>query len=291
MRRRDHRAHQGHAIRHEHRGIFEHCCRVARHRKGSTLRSRPIRILFISRCWSCSIICGRTNSRASLFPGTVRRFHSRLCRRNLSHSSRASGGVYDRCRIQARKVGPPADENAGGRSLERRRRQAGGHRDALSGGGRSLPSAIQMATQKCCSGRQRERVCALSGSCTTPMQSENGPTIGMQRSGVWTRRWIWRAQTIGSIVDMATDWNIVFPFPPITPENRMSTIATVIGLAAAVCTTAANLPQLKKAWTTGQTDDLSLKTLLLVGVGFDRFGSSTASCKKTSSSYWRTASV
>ena len=34
----------------------------------------------------------------------------------------------------------------------------------------------------------------------------------------------------------------------------MSIIATVIGLAAAVCTTAANLPQLKKAWTTGETD-------------------------------------
>ena len=47
----------------------------------------------------------------------------------------------------------------------------------------------------------------------------------------------------------------------------MSTVATVIGLVAAVCTTAANLPQLKKAWTTGQTDDLSLKTLLLFGSG------------------------
>ena len=47
----------------------------------------------------------------------------------------------------------------------------------------------------------------------------------------------------------------------------MITIATVIGLAAAVCTTTANLPQLKKAWTTGQTDDLSLKTLLLFGSG------------------------
>ena len=47
----------------------------------------------------------------------------------------------------------------------------------------------------------------------------------------------------------------------------MSTIATVIGLAAAVFTTAANLPQLKKAWTTGQTEDLSLKTLLLLGSG------------------------
>ena len=47
----------------------------------------------------------------------------------------------------------------------------------------------------------------------------------------------------------------------------MSTVATVIGLAAAVCTTTANLPQLKKAWTTGQTDDISLKTLLLFGSG------------------------
>jgi MtN3 and saliva related transmembrane protein len=47
----------------------------------------------------------------------------------------------------------------------------------------------------------------------------------------------------------------------------MSTIATVIGLTAAVCTTGANLPQLKKAWVTGQTDDLSLKTLLLFGSG------------------------
>jgi len=47
----------------------------------------------------------------------------------------------------------------------------------------------------------------------------------------------------------------------------MSTVATVIGLAAAICTTAANLPQLKKAWTTGQTDDISLKMLLLFACG------------------------
>ena len=47
----------------------------------------------------------------------------------------------------------------------------------------------------------------------------------------------------------------------------MSTFVTVIGLAAAVCTTTANLPQLKKAWTTGQNDDISLKTLLLFGCG------------------------
>jgi MtN3 and saliva related transmembrane protein len=47
----------------------------------------------------------------------------------------------------------------------------------------------------------------------------------------------------------------------------MSTFTTCIGLAAAVCMTAANLPQLKKAWTTGQTDDISLKMLLLLGCG------------------------
>ena len=47
----------------------------------------------------------------------------------------------------------------------------------------------------------------------------------------------------------------------------MSTFATVIGLVAAACTTAANLPQLKKAWTTGETDDISLKTLLLFAGG------------------------
>ena len=36
----------------------------------------------------------------------------------------------------------------------------------------------------------------------------------------------------------------------------MSTFVTVVGLTAAVCTTGAILPQLKKAWTTGQTDDI-----------------------------------
>ena len=37
----------------------------------------------------------------------------------------------------------------------------------------------------------------------------------------------------------------------------MSTIATVIGLAAAVCTTTANLPQLKKAWSRAERADRS----------------------------------
>jgi MtN3 and saliva related transmembrane protein len=47
----------------------------------------------------------------------------------------------------------------------------------------------------------------------------------------------------------------------------MTTFATVVGLAAAVCTTAANVPQLKKAWTTGQTDDLSMNMLLVLASG------------------------
>ena len=47
----------------------------------------------------------------------------------------------------------------------------------------------------------------------------------------------------------------------------MTTFATVVGLAAAVCTTAANVPQLKKAWTTGQTDDLSMNMLLVLACG------------------------
>ena len=47
----------------------------------------------------------------------------------------------------------------------------------------------------------------------------------------------------------------------------MSTFATVVGLAAAICTTGANLPQLKKAWTTGQTDDISMNMLLVLATG------------------------
>ncbi len=47
----------------------------------------------------------------------------------------------------------------------------------------------------------------------------------------------------------------------------MSTFITVVGLAAAVCTTGAILPQLKKAWTTGQTDDISMNMLLVLASG------------------------
>ena len=45
------------------------------------------------------------------------------------------------------------------------------------------------------------------------------------------------------------------------------TLSTLIGLLAAVCTAAANFPQLRKAWLSRQTDDLSLKMLLLLASG------------------------
>ena len=42
---------------------------------------------------------------------------------------------------------------------------------------------------------------------------------------------------------------------------------SVVGAAAAFCTTVSYIPQLKKVWTTGETGDLSLKMLLLLAVG------------------------
>jgi len=45
------------------------------------------------------------------------------------------------------------------------------------------------------------------------------------------------------------------------------TLSTVVGLLAATCTTAANFPQLRKAWVSRQTDDISLKMLLLLASG------------------------
>jgi MtN3 and saliva related transmembrane protein len=42
---------------------------------------------------------------------------------------------------------------------------------------------------------------------------------------------------------------------------------TLIGAAAAFLTTASYIPQLKKAWQTGDTEDLSLKMLLILGSG------------------------
>ena len=45
------------------------------------------------------------------------------------------------------------------------------------------------------------------------------------------------------------------------------TITTLIGLAAATCTTASYVPQLKKCWDTGRTEDLSKKMILTLGFG------------------------
>jgi MtN3 and saliva related transmembrane protein len=42
---------------------------------------------------------------------------------------------------------------------------------------------------------------------------------------------------------------------------------TLIGLTAAVCTTASYLPQLKKCWQTRSADDLSLKMFLILATG------------------------
>ena len=47
----------------------------------------------------------------------------------------------------------------------------------------------------------------------------------------------------------------------------MPHLETLIGAAAAFCTTVSYLPQLRKCWETGETGDLSLKTLLLLASG------------------------
>ena len=44
-------------------------------------------------------------------------------------------------------------------------------------------------------------------------------------------------------------------------------VTTLIGLTAAVCTSASYLPQLKKCWQTGSADDLSLKMFLILATG------------------------
>jgi MtN3 and saliva related transmembrane protein len=42
---------------------------------------------------------------------------------------------------------------------------------------------------------------------------------------------------------------------------------TMIGAAAAFCTTLSYIPQLRKCWETGETGDLSLKMLLMLASG------------------------
>jgi len=47
----------------------------------------------------------------------------------------------------------------------------------------------------------------------------------------------------------------------------MPTLETLIGAAAAFCTTVSYIPQLRKCWETGETGDLSLRMLLLLACG------------------------
>jgi MtN3 and saliva related transmembrane protein len=47
----------------------------------------------------------------------------------------------------------------------------------------------------------------------------------------------------------------------------MNNLVTLIGLFAALCTTGAIVPQLHKAWSTGETDDISLRMLLVLAFG------------------------
>jgi len=42
---------------------------------------------------------------------------------------------------------------------------------------------------------------------------------------------------------------------------------TVIGVLASICTALSYIPQLKKAWLSGETDDLSLSMLLCLSFG------------------------
>ena len=47
----------------------------------------------------------------------------------------------------------------------------------------------------------------------------------------------------------------------------MFSVVSLIGFAAAVCTTASYVPQLYKIWTTGTAEDLSLHMLLVLATG------------------------
>jgi MtN3 and saliva related transmembrane protein len=47
----------------------------------------------------------------------------------------------------------------------------------------------------------------------------------------------------------------------------MLNLETLIGFAAAFCTTVSYIPQVKKCWQTGSTGDLSLKMLLILATG------------------------
>ena len=44
-------------------------------------------------------------------------------------------------------------------------------------------------------------------------------------------------------------------------------VTTLVGLMAALCTTASYIPQLKKCWETGSAGDLSLKMFSILAAG------------------------
>src|SRR5215210_4516474 len=59
------------------------------------------------------------------------------------------------------------------------------------------------------------------------------------------------------------------PERPAVPKHYSGMFSTVslIGFAAAVCTTASYIPQLHKCWTTGSTHDLSRYMLAVLSTG------------------------
>jgi MtN3 and saliva related transmembrane protein len=57
------------------------------------------------------------------------------------------------------------------------------------------------------------------------------------------------------------------PALPVREDARMDAWSTLIGLAAAVCTTASYVPQVRKAWQTRETGDLSLRMLVILAIG------------------------
>jgi MtN3 and saliva related transmembrane protein len=44
-------------------------------------------------------------------------------------------------------------------------------------------------------------------------------------------------------------------------------LVTLVGLVAAFCTTVSYIPQLKKIWTSGETESISLKMFLILTTG------------------------
>ena len=44
-------------------------------------------------------------------------------------------------------------------------------------------------------------------------------------------------------------------------------LVTIVGLVAAFCTTISYVPQIRKIWATGETEDISLKMFLILTFG------------------------